>query len=211
MPTSLAFWDKVAERYDRKTVKGPNYVARIERASAWIGPGASVLDAGCAGGQITLDLAGHVGRVLGIDLSPKLIEIARARRAELGVGNARFEAITAEDPSLSPGTFDAITAFSLLHLVDDQSATLRRFHELLKPGGTLIVELPCKEDIGLPLRLLIKAMTLVGKAPVVRVYSEAENRAMFEDAGFEVREIKVYNPKSMSRSVLARRRDEDDF
>ncbi|MEO0477584.1 MAG: class I SAM-dependent methyltransferase [Planctomycetota bacterium] len=207
MPTSLAFWDRVAEKYDRKTVKGPNYAARIERAEAWIGPSASVLDAGCAGGQITLDLAGHVDQVLGIDLSPKLINIARARQAGLGVTNVRFEAITAEDVSLLPGAFEAITAYSLLHLVDDQPATLRRFHELLKPGGTLIVELPCKEDIGLHFRTLIKLITLVGKAPVVTLYREAENRAMFEHAGFEVREIRVYNPKSMSRSVLAIRRD----
>ncbi|MBX2851247.1 MAG: class I SAM-dependent methyltransferase [Phycisphaeraceae bacterium] len=206
MPTSHAFWDKVAEKHDRKTVKGPNYAARIERAATWIGPGASVLDVGCATGQITLDLAGRVGQVLGIDLSSKMIEIARARREELGVTNASFEVIAAEDPSLKPGTFDAITAYSLLHLVDDQPATLRRLCELLKPDGVLIVELPCKEDIRLHVRALVKVMTFIGKAPVVRLYSEAQNRAMFADAGFEVREVRIYNPKSKNRGVWAVRR-----
>lgn len=206
MVTPAAFWDKVAAKYDRKTVKGPNYAARIERAAKWIGPGAAVLDAGCAGGQITLDLAPHTASIVGIDLSPKLIAFAEARRAEQGVTNASFKVATPDDPELLPSSFDAITAYSLLHLVEDQAATLRRFHELLKPGGTLIAEIPCKEDIGLHLRLLIKLMTAVGKAPVVKIYSQAQNEAMFQDAGFDVQEVRVYNPKSMSRSVLATRR-----
>ena len=206
MATPEAFWDKVAANYDRKTVKGPNYAARIERAAKWIGPDAVVLDAGCAGGQITLDLAAHVDQIVGIDLSSKLITFAESRREEQNITNASFKVATPNDPQLQPGSFDAITAYSLLHLVDDQAAMLRRFHDLLKPGGKLIAEIPCREDIGLHFRILIKLMTAVGKAPVVQVYSQAQNEAMFRDAGFDVQEVKVYNPKSMSRSVLAIKR-----
>ena len=206
MVTPVAFWDKVAAKYDRRTVKGPNYAARIERAAGWIGPDAVVLDAGCAGGQITLDLAHHVRQIIGIDLSTKLIGFAEQRREQQGVGNARFMAATPDDPSLSPSSFDAVTAYSLLHLVEDLPATLRRFHELLKPGGRLIVELPSKESIGLHLRLFIRLMTAVGKAPVVRLYRRAQQEAMLREAGFQIDEVKVYNPKSLNTSVLATKR-----
>lgn len=207
MPTQPEFWDKIALKYDKRTVKGPNYAARIDRTVAWAGDGAEVLDVGCAGGQITLDLAKRVKHVQGIDLSAKLIEIAEARRIELGVENASFVQTTAEDESLAEGAFDAVTAYSVLHLVDDVPATLRRFHALLRPGGRVIAEVPCKRDIAIYLRLLLKLMTMVGKAPTVRVYSQADYERMFAEAGFRIDQVKVYNPKSMSRFVLATRVD----
>ena len=206
MATSAAFWDKVAAKYDRKTVKGPNYAARIERAAEWTSPRAVVLDVGCAGGQITLDQAPNVATIVGIDVSPKLIDIAEARRAELGVANASFKVATPDDPLLKEASFNAITAYSMLHLVEDQAATLRRFHALLKPGGKLIAEIPFKQDISLGFRILIKLMTLIGKAPVVSLYSASANEAMLRDAGFKIEEIKAYNPKSMNHSVLATKR-----
>ncbi|MGB1126536.1 MAG: class I SAM-dependent methyltransferase [Phycisphaeraceae bacterium] len=206
MVTPAAFWDKVAEKYDRKTVKGPNYRARIERAAKWIGPDKRVLDAGCAGGQITLDLAPHVAHITGIDLSPKLIGYAQQRCREQGVQNAEFRVATPEDPFLEPGSFDAITAYSLLHLVEDESSMLRRLHDLLKPGGTLIAEVPCRENIGLHFRLLIRLMTMIGKAPKVCLYSLAEHQTMFSEAGFRVQEAQIYNPKSLSTSILAVRK-----
>lgn len=205
MPTQPAFWDKAAEKYDRRTVKGPNYAARLERAARWLGPDASVLDVGCAGGQITLDLAERVKRVHGIDISQKLIGFANRRREEQGVSNCGFSVTTVDDPAFEPGAFDGITAYSLLHLVDDAPATVARFYELLRPGGRVIAEVPTTADIGLHLRVLIRVMTWVGKAPTVRVYSEPAYRAMFQEAGFVVDEVRVYNPKSMNRSLLATR------
>ena len=205
MPTQTAFWDKIADKYDGKVVKGPNYAARIERAAAWVGPDASVLDVGCAGGHITIDLAERVRAVHGIDISPRLIALARRRLEAQGATNCTFAAMSADDPALPAGQYDAVTAYSLLHLVPDAPATVRRFFELVRPGGRVIAEVPTTKDIGLHLRVLIKVATLFGKAPVVKVYSQARYEQMFRDAGFVVDEVKVYNPKSMSRSLLATR------
>ncbi|MEM9347579.1 MAG: class I SAM-dependent methyltransferase [Planctomycetota bacterium] len=203
MVTPASFWDRAAAKYDRKTAKGPNYKARIDRAIQWIAPGAVVLDAGCAGGQITLDLAPHVQRITGIDISSRLITFAEARLAQQAIENAGFKVAPPEDPALEPGSFDAITAYSLLHLVEDAPATVRRFHELLKPGGRLIAELPCKEQVGLHFRILIRLMQLVGKAPSVHLYRRAEYQRMFQDGGFAVQEMKIYNPASLNTSVFA--------
>lgn len=205
MPTQPEFWDKVAAKYDKRTVKGPNYAARLERAARWLGPDASVLDVGCAGGQITLDLAERVRQVQGIDISEKLINFAGQRQKRQGVTNCSFEVTTAEDPRYVPGSFDGVTAYSLLHLVDDAPATVQRFHDLVRPGGRVIVEVPTTSEIGLHWRLLIRMMTVLGKAPVVRVYTQSDYLAMFEKAGLIVDEFKVYNPKSMNRSLLATR------
>lgn len=203
MPTQPEFWDKVAAKYDRKTVKGPNYAARLDRAVQWLGEDASILDAGCASGHITLDLARRVRKVHGIDISPKLIALANQRLEESGPDNCTFSTLSIDDAELEPGSFDAVTAYSLLHLVPDVPATVNRFYDLIRPGGRVIAEVPTKTEIGLPLRMLIKLMQAVGKAPNVRVYSQQAYRSMFEKAGFTVDDFEVYNPKSMSRSLLA--------
>ncbi|MEM6332107.1 MAG: class I SAM-dependent methyltransferase [Planctomycetota bacterium] len=182
------------------------------------------------GGHIAIDLGPRVGRVHGIDVSGRLIEMAEARLAEAeraraaeggaggggrdaeGVGlvaarsgNVSFEVGTVEGAELEAGAWDGVLAFSVLHLVDDAEATLARFHVLLVPGGRVLAEVPCTEDIGWALRRVIDVMWWVGKAPTVRLYSQAEWEAKFAAAGFEVEEVRVYNPKSRSRSILARR------
>jgi magnesium-protoporphyrin O-methyltransferase len=77
--------------------------------------GATVLDAGCGTGALAVELARRGADVLAIDLSPTLIELARARSAEEAIpGKIDFRAGDMLAPSL--GTFDAIVAMdSLIH------------------------------------------------------------------------------------------------
>ncbi|MEM7682446.1 MAG: class I SAM-dependent methyltransferase [Planctomycetota bacterium] len=209
MPTPAAFWDKVADKYDANTVKGPNYAARLDRAAQWFGPDARLLDLGCAGGHITLDLAPRVGRVHGVDISPKLIDIARKRAQDLGVTNAEFTCGAVDELAFEPASFDGVTAYSLLHLVPDVPETLRWIFAVLRPGGRLVIEAPCREELHALWRAVIAVMRAVGKAPAVKAYPQAEYEAMLRDAGFEVEEVRIDNPKSMARRFLARKPGSD--
>ena len=206
MPASKNFWDKKAKRYDAQTVKGPNYAKRIERVKAWLEDTDIVLDVGCASAQITLDLAPHLGQIHGIDVSANMIEIATKRAQEAGVHNARFSQLDPADPSLAEASFDAATAYSVLHLVDDVPSTLARLRDLLKPGGTLITETPCIGDWNPLWRILVKLAMLVGMAPPVLTLNVAELESLLAEAGFEVVESTVYNPKSRLQCILARKR-----
>ncbi|MGR3485396.1 MAG: magnesium protoporphyrin IX methyltransferase [Paracoccaceae bacterium] len=73
--------------------------------------GARVLDAGCGTGALAQALAGRGAEVLGVDIAPKLIEIARAR-----VPGVRFEAGDMTDPAL--GRFDFAVAMDSLIYYD---------------------------------------------------------------------------------------------
>jgi ubiquinone/menaquinone biosynthesis C-methylase UbiE len=206
VPTSQTFWNKRARKYDAKLYKGPNYAARLERAAAVFGDNANVLDVGCATGEITLDLAQHAGQITGIDHAPNMAEAGNAKARERGIDNCRFVAMESTDPSLAEGSFDAITNYSLLHLVDDPPATVKRFHALLKPGGHLLTEAPCLGDWNPFWRLLIRFVVAVGMCPKILALRLAELEKMIADAGFEIVESKVYNPKSGMHCILARKR-----
>ena len=206
MPSSQDFWDKRADRYDAKLYKGPNYAARLDRAAAVFKASDSVLDVGCASGEITLDLAPHAREILGIDHSARMVEAVNAKARERGIRNARFEQMEPGDPRLDEGAFNVVTAYSVIHLLDDVPGTLARLRDLLTPGGHLITETPCLDDWRSVWRILVRLAVFVGMAPPVVGLRAAQLESMIADAGFEVLESKVYNPKSRLHCILARRR-----
>jgi SAM-dependent methyltransferase len=93
-----------------------------------------VLDVGCGTGTTSIAAAPHAGQVLGVDLSPVLIERARVRAAQLA--NVAFEVADAQIAAFEP-TFDVvISRFGLMFFADPRAAfaNLRR---ALVPGGRL--------------------------------------------------------------------------
>ena len=100
------------------------------------------LDAGCGGGDVTLDLAARVapgGRVVGVDIDEAKLDIARAEASQHGVQNVEFRCSDVRvEPA--PETFDAVYARFLLTHLSDPGGAVRAFHDHLRPGGMLAVE-----------------------------------------------------------------------
>jgi SAM-dependent methyltransferase len=99
---------------------------------------ALVLDAGCGAGALASRLAGRAGRVDAIDLSPVMIDLARARRPP--AAGVRWIHGDLLDPGLplAPGGYDAVTALSSLHHLP-LIPGLTRLASLVRPGGVLAV------------------------------------------------------------------------
>jgi len=97
------------------------------------------LEAACGPGVISRRLAPAVGSVHGIDLTPAMVELARAGAAAAGVANASFGRGDATATGLPGGTFDgAVTRFSLHHI----PVPLRVVEELARvvaPGGAVVI------------------------------------------------------------------------
>ena len=98
--------------------------------------GAVVLDYGCGDGQFSIILAGRGARVFGIDISPKLIEQARATAAMIGRnGNSpEFVVGDAHHTPFEDAMFDYVLGNGALHHLDLEKA-LAEIARLLKPGG----------------------------------------------------------------------------
>jgi 2-polyprenyl-6-hydroxyphenyl methylase/3-demethylubiquinone-9 3-methyltransferase len=111
-----------------------NYVA--ERVTL---NGARVLDVGCGGGILSEALAAAGAAVTGIDLAPRVLEVARLHLHESGrtvdYREVSVEALAAE----APASFDAITCMEMLEHVPDPGSVIGACAVLLKPGGRLFL------------------------------------------------------------------------
>ena len=103
--------------------------------------GDRVLDVGCGGGHVALDMAeivGPEGRVLGIDFDPHVLDLAREDAQKAGVRTAEFE--TADAHHFEGGPFSFIHARFLLSHVSAPDEVFGRLKGMLAPGGRIAVE-----------------------------------------------------------------------
>ena len=136
------YWTRYAAEYDEHQM---SRLAHPEERETWsrvwadvlpAGP-STILDVGTGSGNVALLLAGAGHEVTGIDLAEGMLERARGKCA----GHPHpptFVTGDAVDPPCAPGSFDAIVSRYLLWTLRDAPTALRRWHELLRPGGVLV-------------------------------------------------------------------------
>lgn len=99
--------------------------------------GRRVLDAGCGEGYLARVLAARGAQVTAIDLSPRLIELARARDSE---GSIDYQAIDLSRPQPAlAGSFDAAASYLVLNDIADYQGFAATLGTALKPGGRLVL------------------------------------------------------------------------
>ena len=101
--------------------------------------GAAALDVGCGGGILSEALARAGARVLGIDLSQAVLDVAELHALE-GKIEVQYKSIAAEQLAMQqPAAFDLVTCMELLEHVPDPAATVAALAALVKPGGDVVV------------------------------------------------------------------------
>lgn len=101
--------------------------------------GARVLDVGCGGGLLSEAMAVAGAEVVGIDLSPSVLEVARLHALESGLTIDYREVAIETLADVEPGSFDAVTCMEMLEHVPDPAAVIGAAARLLKPGGSLFL------------------------------------------------------------------------
>lgn len=89
---SICAWDSVAEDYvyDGSVTLEKNTFLQFLQSKIELSPNMTVLDVGCGAGAYSLALAHKVGKVVGIDFSPKMVEAAKRSALQEGIKNAEF-------------------------------------------------------------------------------------------------------------------------
>jgi SAM-dependent methyltransferase len=98
-------------------------------------PGMRLLDVGCGPGSISLDLAGIVSHVVGIDGAGAAIEQAHTEAERRGVTNAEFRVADAYELPFEDASFDVVHAHQVLQHLADPVRALREARRVVKPGG----------------------------------------------------------------------------
>jgi arsenite methyltransferase len=124
-------------------------------------PGEHVVDVGSGGGidsLIAAKMVGPSGRVIGIDMTPAMLDKARTSAAAADMTNVEFREGFGESLPVEDAWADVVISNGVLNLMPDKDAALREMARVLKPGGRLqigdiLVQKPvpqnAKEDIAL--------------------------------------------------------------
>jgi arsenite methyltransferase len=111
-------------------------------ATANLRPGEVVVDLGSGGG---LDVflgarkVGPTGKAIGIDMTPEMIDRARANAVKQGFTNVEFHLSTIDNIPLPDNSVDVVISNCVINLAPDKAAVLREVYRVLKPGGRVAV------------------------------------------------------------------------
>jgi SAM-dependent methyltransferase len=104
--------------------------------------GETVLDLGSGGGIDVLLAARQVGpegHVVGVDMTPAMVERARANAARAGVSHVEFREGRLEALPVEDGSMCAVTSNCVINLVPDKGAVFKEVARVLRPGGRLVI------------------------------------------------------------------------
>ncbi|MDR3560265.1 MAG: class I SAM-dependent methyltransferase [Negativicutes bacterium] len=139
----MNYFQELAARYDAwfATPHG-KYVYRYEREIILelldITPGIYTLDIGCGTGIYTNELCEAGARVVGVDISPEMLDIAAENNKQHG-DNVSFSVADAAELPYDDNSFDLVTSISAMEFYEKPRESLQEMYRVLKPGGHMVV------------------------------------------------------------------------
>jgi len=203
------FWDRIARKYASDPIADmAGYEATLRRVRTWLSVDQDVLEIGCGTGTTALQLAPSTRSLLATDFSADMIAIARDKLALQPVRGLSFAVADADTPAFAQGTYHAVLAFNLLHLVSDLDHTLSLAVQALKPGGLLITKTPCVREMN-PLipHLALPLMRAMGKAPHVLCFKGDELQSAITRQGMALVSVERHGTrgKDIRAFIVARK------
>jgi ubiquinone/menaquinone biosynthesis methyltransferase len=120
------------------------------------GPRVQALDLACGTGDIAYALQGRAASIVALDITPRMVELARAKDPRRGPGVPRFIVGDMTSLPFDAATFDVVTTGYGIRNVPRIAPALAEIHRVLRPGGTLL-----SLDFNRPANALVRSVYLV--------------------------------------------------
>lgn len=134
------FWSDVAPSYDSwiEAAFEDQYITFKDHMAQAVGPEDRVLEVGSGTGNISLHIAPHVGSVVGVDISPEMVKVAREKASGRGFGNVEFQVGDGYDLPFEDGSFDKVVCVNVLQTMKAPKRAIREGLRVLREGGEMI-------------------------------------------------------------------------
>jgi SAM-dependent methyltransferase len=160
-----AGWQRAAGTYERSFATATRQFLPSLLEAATIGAGQSVLDVACGPGFAADSAAACGAAVRGLDFSPAMLDVARARHPDIAFDQGDAEALPYPD-----GSFDAVISNFGIHHVPRPIVALQQARRVLRSGGMLAFTIWAARDENIAWKLVFDAISrrgdpAVSKAP----------------------------------------------
>jgi ubiquinone/menaquinone biosynthesis C-methylase UbiE len=163
-------WDS-----DPKKVERAGVVADAIRTAVPLLQRMKALEYGCGTGLLSFALQSDLGEITLADTSQGMLDVLREKIASAGVTNMHPVRLDLAADPLPAVRYDLTYSLMTLHHIEDVRDMLSKFHDLLLPGGTLLVADLDKED---------GSFHTDGSTDLHPGFDRAELQKLVEDAGF---------------------------
>lgn len=180
-----AYWERHARRYDAslRGVLGRPLPRMLELAAGAVRGCSRVLEVGAGTGLLTMALARSATEVIATDYAVAMVAMLRRHVREAGLSNVRCEQADIYALPFEAGTFDAVVAANVLHLVPEFGGALATLRRVLKQEGCLVVPTFCHDETALSWTVS-RALAVTG-FPAHRRFTAKSLRAALEAVGLE--------------------------
>ena len=116
-----------------------------------------VLEIGCGTGIVSLGIAAQAESVVAVDISPKMIAVAKEKAAKLSIDNVDFQIADGYSLPYENNMFDVVILSNILHIVKEPGSLLTEVSRLLKHDGLLVTATDCYLEpfASFPVKILI--------------------------------------------------------
>lgn len=159
-----------------------------------------VLDVGCGSGRLAVTLAPLVAHVTGIDLTPAMLDQARALQAKAGVSNVEWLQADSRCLPVADRAFSLVVSSSMFHHAADPLSTLAEMRRACAPGGRIaVLDLTPTADKA----AAFDAVELLRDPSHARALPAEELRALGAQLGLEEMAVRAHGAELTFESVLA--------
>jgi phosphatidylethanolamine/phosphatidyl-N-methylethanolamine N-methyltransferase len=179
------YWNRHAGNYDRSMLLLGRPIPRMVELTARAALGsARVLEVAAGTGLVTVELARAVEQLVATDYAAAMVTALEARVRAAGLGNVVCEQADLYALRFEQGSFDAVVATNVLHIVPDLPGALAALRRVLKPGGRLITPTYCHDETALS--WVASRLFAITGFPGHRRFKVSSLRASLEAAGLHV-------------------------